>query len=302
MTERNETVTQPEPRLVKVAPGRRVAVHEAPGDGDRAVLMFHPAPGAGLFDPGPEQTAGRGVTLIEIDRPGYGDSDPLDTDTWATVSSAADDAAAVIDERGVRSVGVVGWSAGGRVAMALAAKRPDLVDRAVVVATPAPHEDVPWMPDEVSAAVDALRGMPPAAVHEAMNEQLGGFAAAAADDPDAGLEMLGGSDADRTVLDDPDAAGRIRGLVAAAVAQGATGLVSDMAGFTLQPWGFEPHEVHARTLLLYGSADPVTGSSHGRWWQRRLPDARLEMVPGAGHLVIVAMWHRVLAHVAPRSK
>jgi pimeloyl-ACP methyl ester carboxylesterase len=299
MTQHIETVT---PRLVQVASDRRVAVHEISGDGDRAVLMFHPAPGAGLFDPDPEQTAGRGVTLIEIDRPGYGDSDPLDTDTWATVSSAAEDAAAVVDERGLRSIGVVGWSAGGRVALALAAKRPDLIDRVVVVGTPAPHEQVPWMPDEVSAAVDALRGMPPAAVHEAMSEQLSGFAATVSDDPNAGLAMLGGSDADSAVLANPGAAGRIGSLVTAALAQGTTGLVSDMAGYTLQPWGFEPHDVHAKTLLLYGSADPIAGSSHGRWWQRQLPNARLEMVPGAGHLLIVPMWKRVLAHLAPHRK
>lgn len=300
MTKHSETVTHPTCRLVPVAPDRRVAVHEIPGDGDRAVVMFHPAPGAGLFDPDPEQTASRGVTLIEIDRPGYGDSDPLDTDRWATVSSAADDAAAVVDERGVRSIGVVGWSAGGRVAMALAAKRPDLVDRVVVVATPAPHDQVPWMPDEVSAAVDALRGKPAAAVHKEMSEQLSGFAAAVADDPGAGVAMLGGGDADSAVLDDPSTAARVRNLVAAAVAHGVTGLVSDMAGYTLQPWGFEPHKVRAKTLLLYGSADPIAGSPHGRWWQQQLPNARLEMVPGAGHLLIVPMWKRVLAHLALR--
>lgn len=300
MTQRIETATDPTTRLVPVAPDRRVAVHEIPGDGDRAVVMFHPAPGAGLFDPDPGQTAGRGVTLIEIDRPGYGDSDPLDTSRWATVSSAAEDAAAVLDERGLGSVGVVGWSAGGRVAMALAAKRPDLVDRVVVVATPAPHEQVPWMPEEVSAAVDALAGMPAAVVHEAMNEQLSGFAAAVADDPRAGIEMLGGSEADRAVLEDSAAVARVSGLVAAAVAQGTAGLVSDMAGYTLRPWGFEPQDVRAKTLLLYGSADPIAGSKHGRWWQRQLPDARLEMVPGAGHLLIVPTWKRVLAHLAPR--
>jgi pimeloyl-ACP methyl ester carboxylesterase len=158
------------------------------------------------------------------------------------------------------------------------------------------------MPDEVSAAVDALRGMPPAAVHEAMSEQLSGFAATVSDDPNAGLAMLGGSDADSAVLANPGAAGRIGSLVTAALAQGTTGLVSDMAGYTLQPWGFEPHDVHAKTLLLYGSADPIAGSSHGRWWQRQLPNARLEMVPGAGHLLIVPMWKRVLAHLAPHRK
>lgn len=56
----------------------------------------------------------------------------------------------------------------------------------------------------------------------------------------------------------------------------------------------------AKTLLLYGSADSQTDSAHGRRWQRRLPNARLEMVPGGGHELLVPMWARVLSHLAPR--
>jgi hypothetical protein len=33
--------------------------------------------------------------------------------------------------------------------------------------------------------------------------------------------------------------------------------------------------------------------------QRRLPDARLEMAPGAGHLVVIPRWVRLLSHLAP---
>jgi pimeloyl-ACP methyl ester carboxylesterase len=286
-------------QLVTLDDGRRVAVHERPGGGDRVVVLFHPAPGAGLFDPDPEATAARGITLIEIDRPGYGASEPLPTTEWATVASAADDAAAVLDRLGYGSVGVAGWSAGGRVALALAASRPDLVDRVAVLGTPAPHDDVPWMPDEIAAAVDAMRGLPAEVVHAAMTEQLGGFAAAVGENPAAGLELLGQSEADEAALALPGAADRLAALVRAAFAHGASGLVSDMAGYTLQPWGFEPGKVAVKTLLLYGSADPITGPVHGRWWQRQLPDARAEVVPGAGHLLIIPMWQRVLTHLAP---
>jgi len=55
----------------------------------------------------------------------------------------------------------------------------------------------------------------------------------------------------------------------------------------------------AKTLLLFGNADPRTGSAHGRWWQRHLPSARLEMVPGGGHDLLESMWGRILAHAAP---
>ena len=58
-------------------------------------------------------------------------------------------------------------------------------------------------------------------------------------------------------------------------------------------------ELAAKTLLLFGNRDPRTGSSHGRRWQRALPNARLEMVPGGTHDLIPPMWSPCLAHVAP---
>lgn len=55
----------------------------------------------------------------------------------------------------------------------------------------------------------------------------------------------------------------------------------------------------ARTLLLFGARDLATGSKHGRWWQQRLPDARLEMNPRGGADLLGPMWKRVLSHLAP---
>jgi pimeloyl-ACP methyl ester carboxylesterase len=57
--------------------------------------------------------------------------------------------------------------------------------------------------------------------------------------------------------------------------------------------------VQAQTLLVYGSHDPIAGPRHGRWWQARLPAARLEVAHGDGHLVVIPMWARVLEHLLP---
>ncbi len=58
--------------------------------------------------------------------------------------------------------------------------------------------------------------------------------------------------------------------------------------------------VKAKTLLLFSSADPLAGSSHGRRWQQALPNARLEMVPGGDHGLLIPKWSRILSHLAPR--
>jgi pimeloyl-ACP methyl ester carboxylesterase len=254
------------------------------------------------LDPIPEETVKRQITLISVDRPGYGDSEPVSGDAWASVASAADNLAEVLQQINVAPpVGVVGWSAGGRVALALAARRPELVDRVVIVATPAPDEDVPWIPEEQKQGLEALRPLPPVEAHRKLTKQ---FAQLPLDDPsnEELLTLLGKSAADDAVLAMQGVSDRNTSMLKAAFAQGAIGMAADIAGYCLRPWGFEPAEVKAKALCLYGSKDQVAGSRHGTWWQKNLPQARLEMVPGSGHLLIFPIWHRVLAFLAPRRK
>jgi pimeloyl-ACP methyl ester carboxylesterase len=263
--------------------------------------VCHSAPGSGIFDPDPAETGTRDVTLLSVDRPGYGGSDPLPAGEWVTVASAADELAAVLDSLQVERAGVVGWSAGGRVALALAARRPELVDRVVVVATPAPDGEVPWVGAEERDRLERLRDLAPEDAHSELGDRLASLVPA---DPCSAhaLWLLAAGPADEAALAGAGARSRLGEMLRAAFAQGAHGLAADIAGYCLQPWGFEPDEVQAKTLLLYGSRDPIAGPRHGRWWQARLPDARLEVVPGAGHLLVIPMWSRVLSYLAPRRR
>lgn len=277
--------------------GRRVEVHRM-ADGARTVAFCHASPGSGAFDPWPEETAARDVALIAVDRPGYGGSEPMPAGQWSTVGQAADDLAEVLESLETGPVGVAGWSAGGRVALALAARRPELVDRVVVMATPAPDDEVAWVPPPQRAGLEALRGQPAEAVHAALEDQLAAMVPADPHAPEA-LAMLGASEADARVLALPGAADRLAGMLVHAYAQGAAGTVADIAGFSLRPWGFEPAQVKAKTLLLYGSKDALVGQKHARWWKARLADARIEVAPGLGHLLAIPMWKRALSHLAP---
>jgi pimeloyl-ACP methyl ester carboxylesterase len=286
--------------VVRLRSGRSVSVHTlAEGAPGRTVVLCHAAPGSGDFNPDPEATAARGVTLIGIDRPGYGGSEPVPPGSWASVASAADDLAEVLTRLNTGPVGVAGWSAGGRVALALAARRPDLVDRVAVIATPAPDEEVAWIPAELRAGVEALRGQPPEQVHDILRAQLEGVVAA--DEPAQALAMIGAGEADEAALARPGARQRVEAMLAAAFQQGTVGLAADIAGYCLQPWGFQPSEVAAKCLLIYGAKDEI-GPRHGKWYQRALPQARYEQAPGAGHLVVIPQWARVLSHLAPSRR
>ena len=124
-----------------------------------------------------------------------------------------------------------------------------------MVATPAPDEEVPWIPPEQNAGLEAMRGMAPEEVHAALTQQL----APLVTDPAQAVTLLGAGPADQAALDAPGARDRLEAMLRNAFAQGAAGMAADIAGYCLAPWGFEPEQVGAKTLLVYGADDPVAG-------------------------------------------
>ena len=279
--------------------GRRITIHDLTPDapkGAPVVLLCHAAPGSGAFDPDPAATATRGVRLLSLDRPGYGGSEPV-AGGFATVGSAADDAAALLAEvlpEGA-TAGVAGWSAGGRIALALAARHPQLVGRVAAIATPAPDEDVPWYGDDNRTMIDALRGRSPDEAVAALTEAFAAFPL----DPEVVLDLAGVGKADGAVLA-PAVRERLRVSLDAATAQGLAGMVADLAGYTLEGWGFSPSQVAADVLLAYGADDELVPPAHGEWYRAELPSAELSVWPEVGHLVVVPAWGRVLDHLLPR--
>ena len=161
-----------------------------------------------------------------------------------------------------------------------------------MIGAPAPDEEVPWYGDGNRAMVDALRGRP---VGEVIAELTAAFAAFPLD-PEAVLELSGVGRADAAVLT-PPVRERLRASLVAATAQGLTGMVADLAGYTLADWGFAPSQVTADVLLAYGADDELVPPDHGEWYRAQLPSAELEVWPEVGHLVVVPAWGRVLDHL-----
>jgi pimeloyl-ACP methyl ester carboxylesterase len=294
-------------RLVTLRDGRRLGL-SAFGDPavGRIVVLCHPAPGASGFDPDPPVTSSWGVHVVSVDRPGYGSSTPYDAVQRPTITGWADDLAEylgiVIEQaRGtartpLHTVGVVGWSAGGRVALALAARHPGLVDRVAVVATPAPDSAVRWVPREYARVNAELVAMPLVEAKRRLRTML--QAQIAGGTPS--VDLLAQGDADRELLKLPGLRGRLERMLAHAYDQGTVGVADDVLSFAGEDWGFDLRDVRAPVRLVYGAKDALVPSAHGRWYRRRLPDAHLVVVPRAGHLVIAPAWRRILEHVDPR--
>lgn len=282
---------------LRLADGRRLRLHRTEGRADRTVVLCHPWPGSGDFDPDARQTSAREVTLLAPDRAGYGGSSPVAVDQWAGVERAADDLIEVLDELGLGPVGIAGWSAGGRVALAVAARRPELVDRLVLFATPA--VDSLGLPPDVTELLSGLEAAAPSEAIQSLVPALERWAPG--EDPLGPLDFLGGTEIDQERLAAvPGAAEELATMLRSAFAGGAAGFAADVAGTALRPWGFEADQVTAKTLLIYGNRDPLAANRHAQWWHSHLPTSRVEMAPGAGSLALLGLWKRALSHLTPR--
>jgi len=311
----NELRTRPTHRLT-LADGRVVAVDEHGSTDPSApvVVFLHSSPGSRHLDPDPVATAAAGIRLLTVDRPGYGASTPWPEDSLPTLADGAELIAEALAQLGVTRCSTVGWSAGGRTALALAALHPDLVERVVLVGTPAPDDEVPWISEEHRELGRALRADPDHAlrtVSAAFAEQAPDGAdgnegpdtagpadddtvAAGAEDADPLLAMISAGSADDRVLADPARRAALTAMLVEAFAQGPAGVAADIVADHVAPWGFALDQVTAPVLCCYGDEDEGVPPAHGAWFATQLADATERVAAGQGHLLVLAEWGNIL--------
>jgi pimeloyl-[acyl-carrier protein] methyl ester esterase len=196
------------------------------------------------------------------DLPGYGAAgsvSPYNAETLADVLAEGLSAA----------VNLVGWSMGGMVALALAARHPNKVAGLVLVGTSPTFVQRP----------DWVFGLQP--------EVLAGFAADLAKDYRAtllrflALQARGG-DAARAVV------GRLRQQV---FARGEPALAVLAAGLELLR-GVDLREaarsVRCPTLVVHGAHDTLCPLAAGKWLAEHIPQARLACNAGASHAAFIS--------------
>lgn len=236
------------------------------------VAWHHGTPNIGLPPVPLFPTSERlGIRWISFDRPGYGGSSAR---PGRDIASVAADTAAVADALGIGGFAVMGHSGGGSHALACGALLGDRVLGVVSISGLAPFnaDGLDWFEGMADAGVASLR----AAIAGRRAKERYEAAASGGD--------LGFVAADQEAL----AAewGWLNEVVGPAVAGGPAPLIDDDLAY-VAPWGFDPADVAAPTLLLHGEQDRVVPSSHGAWLARRIPGAELWLRPGDGHLSIL---------------
>ncbi|CAN5737305.1 3-oxoadipate enol-lactonase [soil metagenome] len=196
--------------------------------------------------------------IVLLDNRGIGESDA--PPGAYTAAEMAGDVLGVLDESGVDRAHVVGTSLGGMVAQELALTAPERVEKLVLVcATPGGRYAAP-MPGKT---VRLIARAPTLAREVAMRKFVEN---ALAPDPANGIveRIL----AHRLATDQP---------LSAWLSQAA-------AGMTFDAWDRLP-ELRIPTLVVQGTADVVVDPKNADFLVERIPDARLELFPGCGHLL-----------------
>jgi pimeloyl-ACP methyl ester carboxylesterase len=260
---------------VRVA-GRRQLAYTDLGDPDGAcAFFFHGAPMSRLHLVGLDDAfAARGIRVVAPDRPGYGRSSPQ---RGRALADWPADVAALADALGIERFLVAGHSSGGPYAVACAAELRERVVAGVVLAG---VTDMGWpgawegyleeearlmrLPDEDAAV---------AACAERFGADGSGFFEQPFEFPEPDLALLA----------DPG----LQEALAEALRQGVAGYAQDVF-VQGRPWTFEPQRVSAPIEVVHGELDRVVPLAHSRHTEQVVPTATLRMLPGHGHLTVVA--------------
>jgi pimeloyl-ACP methyl ester carboxylesterase len=255
--------------------GRTLHVYDTGGGetDDRLVVFWHHGtPNVGLPPEPLFSTADRlGIRWVSYDRPGYGGST---RNLGRDLASVASDVACIADARGIDQFAVMGHSGGSSHALARGALLADRVLGVLAVAGLAPFgaEGLDWFEGMCDSGVASLRA---AADGRAAKESY--EAAGAEYDP-------GFTPADLAALSGPWS--WLGTVVGPALAGGQDGLIDDDLAY-VAPWGVDPAQVRAPTLVLHGDQDRVAPSSHGEWLARHCPSAELRLCANDGHISVL---------------
>lgn len=121
-------------------PRLRASVLERPSSAlQKTVVFIHGNVSSSLFWQPTMLALPDDVRALAIDLRGFGNSETLPVDATRGLGDYAEDVASVLDELGIRSAHVVGWSMGGGVAMQLLLDRPELFATLTLVAPVSPY-------------------------------------------------------------------------------------------------------------------------------------------------------------------
>ena len=281
---------------IRLQDGRVLAFATYGDPAGTPLLLFHGIPSCRLMHPGEADCAELGVRLVVPDRPGFGRSDPQ---PGRTLLDWANDVRELTAALGIDRFAIAGASGGAPFVAATAWRLGPRITRAAIIAGSGPVD-----------APGAMAGM-------ALERRLGYWLARRLPrlfrkvlelrgDPHGDPEGFFANytrhnpPSDQAILALPKVREMFLRTYAEATRQGPDAFAWEVT-LASRPWGFALEEIAAPLTLWHGDADNSTPLGMARAVAARIPDARLQVLPGEGHLIHFAHWRWILEDVLSES-
>lgn len=277
--------------------GRALGYSESgPRDGF-PVLGFMGTSLSRLAHVGADAPRAAGVRLILVDRPGYGLSD---FQPHRSLLDWPRDVRELADGLELGRFSVFGMSGGGPHAAACGHALADRVAALGLVSSPAPVWDRPELrfsaPPHRRPMIELAESDPDLVAQRLLEDCRAELERMAVDSRNGGKG--GGPEADQAVMSDPEVRRRFEAAKLETVARGPEGYARDLFLLYVAPWGFGPEDIPVPTEIWQGDADEAVSPRIAEFFDQTIPESRLHLVPGAGHLLLWSHTEEILRSLA----
>jgi len=270
-----------ETKLVTLSDGRQFEIQVAGSPQANAVVFHHGTPGgSSTWASWLEELARLGGFGFSYSRPGYGLSD---RHAGRSVLDNASDIAEVLSLLGITKTVSIGWSGGGPHCLADTTLNQNVAAISIAGVGAFGASDLNFLEGmgeenhvEFGAAIEGSEAI------EAWMQQYSPEIATVTGDQI--IEAFGGliGEADKKALRDGSAE-ETAASFRQALQVSYYGWMDDDLAF-VRHWGFEIGEINKPVELWQGNDDFMVPHAHGYWLESKIPTAKLNFVPGEGHI------------------
>jgi len=268
--------------LLTLKDGRKLEYLTNGVESDKAILLLHGTPGSALAWNSylPEV---KGVRAISTSRAGYGLSD---RHKGRSVSDDLNDQQQILDHFGIKSFVSVGWSGGGPHSLNMTREARCKAAFTLAGVGEWGNADLDFLadmgPENHEEFGEALKGE--AAIEEWMKANALGYNTIKGSEL---IEAFGGliGDADKRALT-PEVAEVMATGMRHSNSVSFYGWLDDDLAF-VRDFGFDITKIDKPVVLYQGDDDFMVPHAHGYWLEKKIPTAKLNFVPGHGHISLI---------------
>jgi len=268
--------------LLTLKDGRKLEYLTNGVESDKAILFLHGTPGSALAWNSylPEV---KGVRAISTSRAGYGLSD---RHKGRSVADDLNDQQQILDHFGIKSFVSVGWSGGGPHSLNMTREARCKAAFTLAGVGEWGNADLDFLadmgPENHEEFGEALKGE--AAIEEWMKANALGYNTIKGSEL---IEAFGGliGDADKRALT-PEVAEIMATGMRHSNSLSFYGWLDDDLAF-VRDFGFDITKIDKPVVLYQGDDDFMVPHAHGYWLEKKIPTAKLNFVPGHGHISLI---------------